>query len=353
LKLRPWHIKIVLEYGVDHKNEMDFHLSLVKPTIGVITGINPTHSEPELLGSLEGIIEEKSKLLQVLPKNGLAVLNWDDENVRKMAGKTKARVLRYGMRKTNRNECDLWAEKIKVDFSGTLFVIENKIYSSKKFVQLKTGLVGRHFVQSCLAAVAVGIHQGLSEDQIKKGLTKLKPLPGRLSIEEGPKGSILINDSLRANPASTIAGLETLVDLPAKGRRIAVLGEMGELGDSAQPEHRRIGKIAAKLKIDFLVSVGPLQRLTTQEAIKNGMRKDQVFWAENVHQAAEILKKILKKGDLFYLKGSLLRHMERVILILKGEKVGCQVVSCHFYHQCDLCRWLHGKLPENIMKENA
>ena len=336
LKLRPWHQKLVLEMGVDHKNEMDFHLSLVKPSIAVVTGINPTHSEPELLGSLEGVIKEKRKLLQILPKDGLAILNWDDENVWKMARFTKAKVLKCG----TSPKCDFWADKIKVDFSGTSFILH---YENKKFA-IKTGLVGRHFIHECLAAAAVGINQGLTWGQIKNGLSKLKPLAGRLSIEKGPKGTILINDVLRANPASTIAGLQTLVDLPtlraAQGRRIAVLGEMGELGELAQEEHRRVGKEVAGLKIDYLVSVGPLQKLTAVEAIKSGMKKNQVFWVENVAQAARILERLLSVGDLFYLKGSLLRHMERILLILNGEEVGCKVTSCHFYHQCPSCPYL-------------
>jgi len=322
--------------GCDHKNEMDFHLSLVKPSIAVVTGINPTHSEPELLGSLEGVIKEKRKLLQILPKDGLAILNWDDENVWKMARFTKAKVLKCG----TSPKCDFWADKIKVDFSGTSFILH---YENKKFA-IKTGLVGRHFIHECLAAAAVGINQGLTWGQIKNGLSKLKPLAGRLSIEKGPKGTILINDVLRANPASTIAGLQTLVDLPtlraAQGRRIAVLGEMGELGELAQEEHRRVGKEVAGLKIDYLVSVGPLQKLTAEEAIKSGMKKNQVFWVENVAQAARILERLLSVGDLFYLKGSLLRHMERILLILNGEEVGCKVTSCHFYHQCPSCPYL-------------
>ena len=336
LKLRPWHKKLVLEMGVDHKNEMDFHLSLVKPSIAVVTGINPTHSDPELLGSLEGVIEEKRKLLQILPKDGLAILNWDDENVRKMARFTKAKVLKYG----TSPKCDFWADKIKVDFSGTSFLLH---FKDKKFA-IKTGLVGRHFVHECLAAAAAGINQGLTWAQIKNGLGKLKPLAGRLSIEKGPKGTVLINDSLRANRASTIAGLQVLADLPtlraAQGRRIAVLGEMGELGELAQEEHRRVGKEVAGLKIDYLVSVGPLQKLTAVEAIKSGMKKNQVFWVENVAQAARILERLLSVGDLFYLKGSLLRHMERILLILNGEGVGCKITSCHFYHQCPSCPYL-------------
>lgn len=329
LRLRPRHQKLVLEYGVDHKNEMDLHLSLAKPQIAVVTGINPTHSEPELLGSLAGIIKEKSKLIAALPKAGAAILNWDDQQVKEMAKATAAKIIRYG----TTPDCDYWADKIKVDFSGTSFVINNQ----QEKVEVQTGLIGRHFVLNCLAAATAARLQGLSWEEIKTGLAKLKPLKGRVSIEDGPLGTILINDALRANPASTLAGLQVLVDLPTKGRRIAVLGEMGELGELAESEHRQIGRELAKLKIDYLISIGPLQKLTADQAVKSGLRKEQVFWVENVAQAAGILKKLLKKGDLFYLKGSLLRHLERVLSILKGEKVNCEVTSCHFYNQCPSC----------------
>ena len=329
LKLRPWHQKLVLEYGVDHQNEMDFHLSLVKPSVAVVTGINPTHSDPELLGSLEGVINEKGKLLESLLKDGLAILNRDDENVRQMAKRTKAKIIWYG----TTSKADFWAEKIKVDFSGTSFTLHEK---DEKH-QLQTGLVGRHFVHECLAAAVVGRNQGLNWQEINRGLAKLKPLPGRASIEKGPKGSILINDSLRANPASTIAGLHLLAELPTKGKRIAVLGEMGELGALAEESHREVGKKAAELKIDFLICVGPLQKYTAEEAIKGGMDKKKIFWVSDVHQTAKLLGKLLKKGDLFYLKGSLLRHLERVLLILERKKVNCRVTSCHRYQPCLSC----------------
>ena len=328
LKLRNHEI-LVLEYGVDHQNEMDFHLSLVKPSVAVVTGINPTHSDPELLGSLAGVIEEKGKLLAALPKDGLAFLNRDDFHVRQMAKKTKAKVIWYG----TSSKADFWAEEVKVDFSGTGF----SLHQQDKKYRLKTGLVGQHFVHECLAAAAIGRSLGLNWQEIKRGLIKLKPLKGRVSLEKGPKGSILINDALRANPASTMAGLQVLAELSTKGKRIAVLGEMGELGDLAEEGHREVGRNVAELKIDYLIGIGPLQKLTTQEARKQGMKKENVFWAKDVHQAAKLLEKLLKKGDLFYLKGSLLRHLERVLLLLESKKVDCQLTACHQYQPCSSC----------------
>lgn len=334
LRLRPRHRFLVLEMGVDHKNEMDFHLSLVKPSIGVLTGITPVHSEPELLGSLAGVIEEKGKLIGALPEDGWAILNHDDENVRKMAQKTKAQILWYGT--GIRRGCDFWADNIKVNFSGTTFTLHFD-HSNNRSVRVKIPLIGKHFTHAALVAAAVGWIEGLTIQEITSGLSKLEPLAGRMSIEKGPLGTILLNDSLRANPASTMAGLETLVALPCQARRVAVLGEMGELGDFAEAGHRQIGQKVADLKIDFLVSIGPLQRFTAEEAIKNGMKKENVFWVKDVAAAADTLRGILKKDDLLYLKGSLLRHLERVVMLLRGERVDCLAVSCHNYDQCPEC----------------
>lgn len=332
LKLRPTHKVLVLEMGVDHKGEMDSYLRLGKPSIGVVTGVTPVHADEEHLGSLEGIIEEKGKLLAALPKDGWALLNYDDENVRKMAGKTKAKILWYSIKE----KTDFWAKDIRVDFDGTSFTLHAEKVD-KEGIEVKMGLVGQHFVHCALVAAAVGWIQGLREKEIVSGLSKLKPLPGRMSFEKGPLGTILLDDHLRANPASTISGLETLAAVPHRGRKIAILGEMGELGDYAKAGHRLVGKIAGNLKIDFLVSVGPLQKLVAQEAEKSGMRKENVAWVKDVFGAAELLKKILKKGDLLYLKGSLLRHLERIILILEGKPISCKLNSCHFYKSCLSC----------------
>jgi len=329
LKVKPWTEALILEMGVDHPQEMDFHLSLVKPQVGVLTGITPVHSDEEHLGSLEGIIEEKGKLLKSLPEDGLAVLNYDDENVRKMAKFSRAPVIFYGKNKKN---CQIWADKIRVGLDNLQF----ELHDGQKVYKISTGLIGEHHVNTCMAAYAVGKFLGVPEEKIIFALGKLTPLAGRLNIQKGPKDTFLLNDALRANPASTIGGLITLNQLPAK-RKIVVLGEMGELGDFSEEGHRVVGKTIARIKIDYLITVGPLTKYIIDSAVKSGFSSKKAFWAKNVKEAAKILEKILKKDDMIYLKGSLLRHMERIILILEGKKVRCDKVSCHFYKSCLTC----------------
>jgi UDP-N-acetylmuramyl pentapeptide synthase len=187
-----------------------------------------------------------------------------------------------------------------------------------------------------MAAYAVGKILEVPEEKIIFALGKLNPLTGRLNIQKGPKGSLLLNDALRANPASTIAGLITLSDLPGK-RKIAILGEMGELGEFSEKGHRQVGEKIAGLKIDYLVAVGPLTKFIVDSASKRGFSSKKIFWTKDVKEAAEVLNKILKKNDMLYLKGSLLRHMERILLILEGKIVKCREISCHFYLSCEKC----------------
>lgn len=332
LKVRPWTEALVLEMGVDHLGEMDFHLSLVKPQIGIITGITPVHSDLEHLGSKAKIIEEKAKLIQSLPADGLAILNYEDEEVRKMANLTKARVVFYGRNKDKKNKCDVWAEEIKVGREGTNFILRERNEKTEVF----TGLIGGHLIDGCLAAYLVGRYFQIEKDLLLNSFKNLIPLKGRLSLEPGPKGSIILNDALRANPASTLAGITTLAELAGE-RKIAVLGEMGELGDYEEEGHRSVGRHLAKQKIDLVVGIGPLTKFILDEAVQKGMDKKKTFWAKDVVQAADFLKKELKKGDLVYLKGSLLRHLERIIILLAEEKVDCRLVSCERYLPCWTC----------------
>lgn len=331
LKTKIWNERLVLEYGVDHIGEMDKHLSLIKPKIAVLTGITPVHSDEEHMGSLKNVIFEKTKLIQAVPENGFAVFNYDDELSREVGEEFKGKKFFYGLN----NKADIWADKVKIALSGTEFELRGKKEKMEEKTQIKTGLLGYPAVYACLVAYIIGREQGVKIEKIVEKLSELTPLLGRLSIESGPMGTVLVNDARRANPASTIAGLKSLAEFP--GRKVAVLGEMGELGEAKEKMHREVGREAAKLKIDLVVGVGPLTKFIVEEAEKSGLKKTQLFWARDVIEAAEILRRILRKDDLFYLKASLLRHLERIVFLLEGEKVCCTEVVCHHYDSCPTC----------------
>lgn len=205
-------------------------------------------------------------------------------------------------------------------------------------------LIGLHHVYNVAASFAAYLTLGFTDiNQFKTILKSMKPLAGRMSMEKGPLDTLLLDDSLRANPASTVSGLLTLSEIDYKeGKKIAILAEMGELEHPGQ-EHKKIGEFLTKLKIDFVILIGPLHTNTFQAAVAGGFPKGNIFPAKTVIDAAEILKTYIQKNDLIYLKGSLLRKIRRIIMMLEGVKVGCNIVVCPFYHPCQKCKYLeHG-----------
>ena len=329
LKVMPWTKYIVWELGIDQPGEMDYHLQIAKPTIGIVTGISPVHTDYDHLGSLENLIKEKRKLIEILPDDGFAILNADDENVKTMSQHTKAKIIFYG---TN-NDLNVYVDKktVEVSLDGTSF----KLSDGGESYEVTTGLIGVHHIYTLMAGYCLLKATQASTNFQKKFLdtaTTLKPLRGRMSLEKGPLNTVLLNDSLRANPGSTKAGLETLEKIEyTNGRKIAVIGEMGELADPTH-EHKKTGIELAKLKLDYVLCIGPLRKYTLQTAIENGFPKEKIGYAEDVFGAAEQLRKILKPHDLWYLKGSLLRNYKRIVQLLNGEDVCCNRVLCPYEH---------------------
>lgn len=344
LKVKPWTRFALFELGVDHRCEMNTHLEIVRPKITLITGISPVHTDKEHFGSLENLIKEKRKLIEKLPKDGYAVLNGDDENVRHMASHTKAHIIFYGKNSTN----DVYATNISVSLKGTFFIlnfkhpIDNKIRENQ--IPISTQLIGTYHIYTIMSSLITLIAiqkmtQGHSYlNKYIKIIESVKPLKGRMSVEKGPMDTTLLDDSLRANPASTSSGLMTLSSIHSTGKKIAILAEMGELLEP-EKEHTKIGELIARLSIDSIVLIGPLHKYTKDRAIQCGFNSQSIYWTENVIEASDVLKKLIKKGDLIYLKGSLLRHVERVLMILEGKNVKCKIGTCPFYHHCPECEY--------------
>ncbi|MCX7956228.1 MAG: UDP-N-acetylmuramoyl-tripeptide--D-alanyl-D-alanine ligase [Patescibacteria group bacterium] len=332
LKVKPWTKYIVWELGVDHIGEMDKHLEIAKPKIGIITGISPVHTDKEHFGSIDNLIKEKRKLIENLPnKNGVAILNWDDENVKKMAPFTKANIFFYG---TDKKNCQVYFDpkKIKITIQGTEFILK---YKNKNY-KFKTKLIGRHHAYnfSAIFSCLINIFNNPKKAYflIKKTLKSLKPLKGRMNIEKGPLKTLILNDSLRANPKSTDEGLKTFYEIPyKKGRKIAVLGVMGELYDPII-EHKKTAKTLVKFPPDIIIGVGDYRKYTINEAINLGFPKNNIFYADDVFEASKILKNILKPNDFIYLKSSLLRNLWRIIKILKNESICCNNELCSYDH---------------------
>lgn len=366
LKLRPHHQRLIFEYGIDHLGEMDQHLTLVKPDIAILTGITNVHTDSEHLGSMANLIAEKYKLIQNTKSNGGAILNWDDMHVRKISRKLTLPFISYGVAK----DADIYATNIKITEAGTSMKINFKPTFWKKVRQppfaVKTApdmakqtgainatipFIGQQFVHQAMIAVAVGITENIPLKQITIALKGVKILPGRMSIEHRKKGIVILNDSLRSNLASALAGIQSFDQMKLNIRpahKLVVMGEMGEISHQQNTKtHQKIGEAIAKAKtIDKLIAVGPLMGQAARFAIRHGMSRDCVHLVDNPYQAGQLLKNIIKPTDFVYLKGSLLRHMERVLLILDNKQVQCRAVSCPFYHQCPNCQYLETGYPQ-------
>ncbi|MBN1888170.1 MAG: UDP-N-acetylmuramoyl-tripeptide--D-alanyl-D-alanine ligase [Thermoflexales bacterium] len=308
LELSGEHERAVLEMGMYATGEIALLCELARPAVGVVTNVGPAHLSR--LGSLKAITQAKAELVEALPAapEGVAILNDDDPVVRQMASKTRARVLSYGLD----SRADLWADQIE---SQGLEGITFRLHYQDETLHVRVPLLGRHSVHTSLRAAAIGIAEGLSWDHILAGLQDRRAAL-RLVAVPGPGGSIILDDTYNASPASTIAALNLLDDM--RGRKIAVLGDMLELGNYEAAGHRKVGRRAMEVA-DALVTVGALGRLIGEEALACGMPGDSVWICESNEEAAERLKDLITAGDFVLVKGSRGMQMDAIVSALCAE----------------------------------
>ncbi len=315
---------LVLEFGVDHPGDMKKLCSIAPPEVGVVTRISPVHVEH--FEGVEHLAQEKSELIKALDKSGLAVLNANDETVAAMHELSKAPVQTYGF--------DIGADVKGSAFSDMMKLDNNfevgEIAANSMF-RVEAGgealdielhnIVGQAASSSALVAFAVGRHFGLGLNQIAEGLRNFVPMPGRLRLLPGIKGSLLIDDSYNAAPASVIAALDVLEEFaPFEGaRRIAVLGDMLELGSLTEDEHARVGRYAFEHKVDLLVVAGERALDIARGAREAGMADDQIQSFKNSEDAGRWLDPKIKSGDIVLVKGSQGARMEIVTKELMAE----------------------------------
>lgn len=291
---------LVLEMGADRLGDMRYLTSFIKPKISVVTRVASSHLE--YLGSLRGVAKEKGVLVEVLDRDGWAILNGDDENVREMSERTGANVLFYG---TGRG-CDLKASDIKMDFDGLDFKISYKKESAKVHMDI----VGRHMVYSALAGAAVGLVYGMNLKEIAKNLGNYKAPKNRVNILKGIKKTTIISDIYNANPESVAAALDVLEELAGSKRRVAMLGDMFELGGQSRELHLglsdRIKRIA-----DVAVLTGVAMKDVFEQLSPS--LKEKVFWYDDSAATAKAIGEIIREGDIILIKGSRGMKMEKIL----------------------------------------
>lgn len=295
--------KVVLEMGVSKAGEMDAYLDLVKPRIGVVTEFSLAHVDEEHFDGLQGLIEEKSKLVESLPFYGWAVLNGDNEKVGQLEEKTKAWVLKYGFGEENDVRIEGFEHVQSERGAGSRFEIN---YGLGK-VEIESQLLGRHNAKLAGMVLAVGMIEGMGIERIKKGLEAFEPFKQRLETKWAGE-RLIIDDTYNASPEAVKAGIDVLVDLDRHG--VLVLGDMLELGDHSREEHFQVGEYAYRLGVKKLVVMGVEARFAIEGFLKAGGEKDDVLVGQRVGQIVEWLEGGM---ETVLVKGSRGMRMERVV----------------------------------------
>jgi UDP-N-acetylmuramoyl-tripeptide--D-alanyl-D-alanine ligase len=300
----------VLEMAMYQVGDIRLLARLARPRIGVVTAVLPVHLER--LGTIERIQQAKQELVEELPADGVAVLNADDARVEQMATATPARVVRYGVS----HHADVRAERIQ---SNGLRGVEFDLVAGGTSQRVHLPLLGTQSVHAALAASAVALEEDLSLTEIAEALQTLSPTL-RLLVVDGINGSRIVDDSYNASPESVLAALNLLRELPGN-RKIAVLGDMLELGTEEEPSHRRVGNRAAAV-LDLLIAYGPRSHATADEARHAGLSGEQVFEPENHQEIVHLLRARLRPGDDVLVKGSLAMGMSAVVREIRAEGEG-------------------------------
>lgn len=310
LKIRRKTQKILLELGIEYPGEMEFYLNLVKVGTGIVTRIYYQHAE--FLGDIENILAEKGKLIESLPKDGYAILNFDDPLVRKLGEKTEAEVVFFG---TDPKNCHIWAGNLKIENFQTVFELN---YGVER-IEVKSNLLGFHQIYPLLAATALGLSCGISLTSIKKALENIEPAEHRMQVISGHSGSIIIDDTYNAAPIAVEEALETLNQISAR-RRIVILGEMRELGEYSIQMHQQIARKIYKDKVDLVFLGGGEAKYIYEELIKLGFNPDRIESNLQNPQIVSKLLKVLAKGDVVLVKGARGVRLDEVVKrISKGK----------------------------------
>jgi UDP-N-acetylmuramoyl-tripeptide--D-alanyl-D-alanine ligase len=301
--LEAHHHVAVLEMGMFARGDIALLCRLANPQVGVVTNVAPVHLER--LGSMGAIAAAKGELLESLPREGVAVVNGDCPWTRRVASRTRARVVTFGLGPT----CQVRGQDVRGEgLAGFRF----RLCTPQGEIDVRCPMPGRHNVYNALAAAAVGLCLGMELPEVATALSQARTHL-RLQVLPGPHGSTIIDDSYNASPPSVLAALALLAETP--GRRLALLGDMLELGDYDVEGHRLVGEEAGRV-VDVLVVVGERAHLVAAAARRGG--RARVMVVRDKQEAAAVLRKELGPGDHLLVKGSRALALEEVVEALRS-----------------------------------
>ncbi|MEI8174555.1 MAG: UDP-N-acetylmuramoyl-tripeptide--D-alanyl-D-alanine ligase [bacterium] len=309
---------LVLEVGVSHPGDMRRTASWLKTDVVIITAVGETPAHIEFFNSRKNLIEEKSKLIKTLKQDGLLILNADDEDVLQMKTKTKSIVVTYGFKEG----ADVFGSQDSIFYNdkgepqGVIFRVDEGGDSLPVVIE---NVFGRNHMYASLASLALVFGLKFNIINAISALKNYNVPPGRMRLLQGINDSLIIDDTWNSSPFACQFALKTLKEVKNRTRKIAVLGDMLELGKHTIEAHKNIGKIA-KENCDVLVIVGPRAKVIKEGAIEMGMNEENIFEFLDSYQTADFMKTFVKNGDLTLVKGSQGVRMERVVEAILLDK---------------------------------
>jgi UDP-N-acetylmuramoyl-tripeptide--D-alanyl-D-alanine ligase len=302
---------IVAEMGARRLGDVKLLCGIARPHVVVVTNIGVAHME--VFGSWASIVEAGAEPVEALDPDGVAILNADDPVVAGYAERCAGRVTTFGVGSGERSP-DVRGEDVRLDPDGRAAF---RIVAADDSAIVTLPVAGEHMVANALAAAAVGRELGVPLADAAAALSAAVVSRWRMESFIGADGVRVLNDAYNANPESTAAALRTARWIARDGRLIAVLGEMAELGPIAEEEHDRIGELAARVRVDRMVVVGPAARSIARAAIREGMDPSDVVVVDDVADAIQDVRIIARPGDLVLCKGSRVAGLERVAEALR------------------------------------
>jgi len=295
---------LVVEMGMRGLGQISQLCAVARPTVALVTNVGVTHIA--LLGSQDAVASAKGELVRALGSDGAAFLNGDDAYSAAIAETSLAPVTYYGLSE----DCTVRAENIKVDAESRAAF---DLSSEEGSVRVSLSVPGRHNVYNALAAAAVGLYLGVPIDRLAAALASAEVSAMRMQVFTSADGVTVINDAYNANPVSMQAAVVTLAEMGSATRRVAVLGDMAELGSLTELAHFRVGELVARLPIDVLVSVGKRARHIADGARAEGMPADRIHACSTAEEASEVLRGTLRHNDAVLVKASRVMGLESVV----------------------------------------
>jgi len=300
---------LVLEMGADKPRDIEYLTNLAPCFIGVVTAVGDVPAHVEFFEHNQDVAKEKSYLVKNLPNKGWAILNYDDPLVRNMRQVTRAQVLTYGLEE----RADIFASDINLwqdnDWPrGLAFKVNYKGNSVPVRVD---HLLSRPHIANILAAIACGLALDLNLIEIVEALRKIKPLPGRLNLIAGIKQSLIIDDTYNAAPAAMLAALDVLAQF-TKQRKVAILGDMLELGSQSEKTHRQIGLKAAAI-VDILITVGLRAKFVSQTAQIQGLAPARIYHFDEAETLMAQIEDLINPNDVILVKASQGMRFEKIV----------------------------------------